>query len=52
MSLDPELVNLQHHDHPEFAEELGFVHWEQLYDKGLRPFYKKAGTEDDIINFN
>ncbi len=51
ISFDQDLVQLQHHETPHIAKELGFAVWDSLYEKVLRPFYQRPGTEEDVIKF-
>lgn len=51
ISFDRELIKLQQHQDREMADDLGFEHWESLYDKEIKPFYKCPGTAADRIQF-
>jgi hypothetical protein len=51
ISFDEDLIAMQNHEDRPTAQRLGFVQWDSLYDQGLKPFYKRAGTEDDAIRF-
>lgn len=51
ISFDPELVEKQEHENKKIAKRLDFEIWDALYEKGIKPFYQKRGTEDDLIKF-
>lgn len=52
-SFDSDLVkhSLPCHANKEVAQELGFTMWESLYDRGLKPFYRRPGTQKDVMIF-
>ncbi len=51
ISFDDDLVRMQNHESRPTAEALGFEMWDSYYDKGLKPFYRAAGDESDLIRF-
>jgi hypothetical protein len=51
ISLDDELIKLQNHEFRPTAEKLGFEMLDSTYEKGLKPFYQKAGSAEDVIEF-
>lgn len=52
ISFDPDLVKIQFHEDRTVAKRLGFEMWETLYEKGLKPFYQKPGTQEDLVKFS
>lgn len=52
ISFDTDLIKLQSHENRGIAEKLGFEMWESLYKKGIKPFYQKKGTKENVIQFN
>jgi len=51
ISFDEDLIAMQEHRSGPAAQKLGFEMWDSGYDKGLSPFYRKAGTEEDKVRF-
>lgn len=49
ISFDENLVNAQQAERHDILERLGFVFFESLYEKGIKPFYQKEGNEKDLI---
>ncbi len=51
ISFDDNLIEKQSHESRPTAQKLGFEMWDSHYDKGLNPFYRKSGREDDMLKF-
>lgn len=49
ISFDENLVAQQQAERHDILKRLGFVFFESLYEKGIRPFYQKKGTNSDKI---